>query len=371
MCKESTSETNLFLEQYKLRTSAKFHFISCLELADYPHRTYRIKGKFDSREYSNARTPQQNGVAERKNRTLIEAARTMLADSFLPKHVFGLKRLVLLVMFLNRKEFAQETEELLLQAQASSTNIVNTASTPVSTASPYGGLSFTDLTNTNQNDSEIPALEEIYHNPTDGIFTNSSYDDEGAVADFTNLEPVVNVSLIPTSRITTIQPSPKSWRSTIQQFNQKQSDQKFWSQCNLYSEALEDESWVDAMQEEQFQSNPKRSKVVKALMDIYTMLPLISNDSMGELTFFLGLQVPKQKEDGNFVKTASTPIETQKPLVKDEEASDVDAKPTEMHLTARMRIFRYLKGTIHMGLVYREDSGFEAKAFADADYADA
>ncbi|GJX28087.1 putative ribonuclease H-like domain-containing protein [Tanacetum coccineum] len=63
--------------------------------------------------------------------------------------------------------------------------------------------------------------------------------------------------------------------------------------------------------------------------------------SMGELTFFLGLQV-KQKEEGIFisqdkyvaeilkkfdfvsVKTASTPIETQKPLVKDEEASDVD-----------------------------------------------
>nr|GEW15716.1 putative ribonuclease H-like domain-containing protein [Tanacetum cinerariifolium] len=36
------------------------------------------------REFSNARTPQQNGVAERKNRTLIEAVRTMLADSKLP-----------------------------------------------------------------------------------------------------------------------------------------------------------------------------------------------------------------------------------------------------------------------------------------------
>ncbi|GKG28230.1 putative ribonuclease H-like domain-containing protein, partial [Tanacetum coccineum] len=35
-------------------------------------------------EYSVARTPQQNGVAERKNKTLIEAARTMLADSKLP-----------------------------------------------------------------------------------------------------------------------------------------------------------------------------------------------------------------------------------------------------------------------------------------------
>ncbi|GKE32925.1 putative ribonuclease H-like domain-containing protein [Tanacetum coccineum] len=36
------------------------------------------------REFSVAKTPQQNGVAEKKNRTLIEAARTMLADLLLP-----------------------------------------------------------------------------------------------------------------------------------------------------------------------------------------------------------------------------------------------------------------------------------------------
>ncbi|GKF46968.1 putative ribonuclease H-like domain-containing protein [Tanacetum coccineum] len=36
------------------------------------------------KEFSIARTPQQNGVAEKRNRTLIEAARTMLADSKLP-----------------------------------------------------------------------------------------------------------------------------------------------------------------------------------------------------------------------------------------------------------------------------------------------
>ncbi|GJT52272.1 putative ribonuclease H-like domain-containing protein [Tanacetum coccineum] len=41
------------------------------------------------RDYSNARTPQQNGVAERKNRTLIEAARTMLADLFSHFKPFG------------------------------------------------------------------------------------------------------------------------------------------------------------------------------------------------------------------------------------------------------------------------------------------
>ncbi|GJS60332.1 uncharacterized mitochondrial protein-like protein [Tanacetum coccineum] len=43
------------------------------------------------RQFSVARTPQQNGVAERRNRTLIEAARTMLADSKLPT-TFWLKR---------------------------------------------------------------------------------------------------------------------------------------------------------------------------------------------------------------------------------------------------------------------------------------
>ncbi|GJS42540.1 ribonuclease H-like domain-containing protein [Tanacetum coccineum] len=42
------------------------------------------RNKGIKQEYSNARTPQQNGVAERMNRTLIEAARTMLADSLLP-----------------------------------------------------------------------------------------------------------------------------------------------------------------------------------------------------------------------------------------------------------------------------------------------
>ncbi|GKF40183.1 putative ribonuclease H-like domain-containing protein [Tanacetum coccineum] len=36
------------------------------------------------KEFSVARTPHQNGVAERKNRTLIEATRTLLADSLLP-----------------------------------------------------------------------------------------------------------------------------------------------------------------------------------------------------------------------------------------------------------------------------------------------
>ncbi|GJV58465.1 putative ribonuclease H-like domain-containing protein [Tanacetum coccineum] len=142
--------------------------------------------------------------------------------------------------------------------------------------------------------------------------------------------------------------------------------------------------------------------------------------SIGELTLFLGLQV-KQKEDGIFishdkyvaeilkkfdfanVKTASTPIETQKPLVKDEEASDVDVHlyrsmigslmyltasrpdimfavcacsrfqvtPKSSHLSAVKRIFRYLKGKPKLGLWYPRVSSFDLESYSDSDYAGA
>ncbi|GJV41711.1 putative ribonuclease H-like domain-containing protein [Tanacetum coccineum] len=291
-----------------------------------------------------------------------------------------------------RKGICPRKEDLHLLAgawKASSTNTVNTVSTPVSTASPYDGLSFPNPTYPDQDNSEIRALEDIYKNPTDGIFTNSSYDDEG---DFTNLETVVNVSHIPTLRINSIHPStlilgdPQSTVQTRSKVSKRRSLKQ-----------LEDESWVDAMQEEllQFkiqkvwilidlpygkkaigtkwvdrnkQIKEREEFVVPSFWQIDMERSMVSHlqgcidpkypqkvykvceslDGLhqaprpGELTFFLGLQV-KQKEDGIFisqdkyvaeilkkfdfvsVKTASTPIETQKPLVKDEAASDVDS----------------------------------------------
>ncbi|GKB40709.1 putative ribonuclease H-like domain-containing protein [Tanacetum coccineum] len=140
--------------------------------------------------------------------------------------------------------------------------------------------------------------------------------------------------------------------------------------------------------------------------------------SMGELTFFLGLQV-KQKEDGIFisqdkyvteilkkfgfsdVKTASTPMETHKPLLKDTDGEDVDehlyrsmirslmyltslssdimfavcacarfqVNPKSLNLHAVKRIFRYLKGQPKLGLWYLKDSPFDLVAYNDSDYA--
>nr|GEW61154.1 uncharacterized mitochondrial protein AtMg00810-like [Tanacetum cinerariifolium] len=45
------------------------------------------------------------------------------------------------------------------------------------------------------------------------------------------------------------------------------------------------------------------------------------------------------------------------------------AQPTEKHLTAVKQIFRYLKDTIHMGLWYPKDTGFNLTAFSDSDHA--
>ncbi|GJS16808.1 putative ribonuclease H-like domain-containing protein [Tanacetum coccineum] len=142
--------------------------------------------------------------------------------------------------------------------------------------------------------------------------------------------------------------------------------------------------------------------------------------SMGELTFFLGLQV-QQKKDGIFisqdkyvveilkifgfteVKTTSTPMETQKTLLKDEDGEEVDVhmyrsmigslmyltssrpdimfavcacasyqvNPKVSHLHVVKRIFMYLKGQPKLDLWYLKDYPFDLVAYNDSDYAGA
>ncbi|GJR73461.1 putative ribonuclease H-like domain-containing protein [Tanacetum coccineum] len=109
--------------------------------------------------------------------------------------------------------------------------------------------------------------------------------------------------------------------------------------------------------------------------------------SMNEITFFLGLQVI-QKDDGIFisqdkyvdeilkkfgfsiVKTASTPMETSKPLIKEEIAKDVDVH-LYRSMIGSLIIFRYLKGQPKLGLWYPKDSPFDLEAYTDSDYAGA
>ncbi|GJR23518.1 retrovirus-related pol polyprotein from transposon TNT 1-94 [Tanacetum coccineum] len=72
-------------------------------------------------EYSNARTPQQNGVTERMNRTLIETVRTMLADSLLPT-TFWQKQLVLLDISINRVRVTKPQNKTPYELSLAQTN---------------------------------------------------------------------------------------------------------------------------------------------------------------------------------------------------------------------------------------------------------
>ncbi|GKB72968.1 putative ribonuclease H-like domain-containing protein [Tanacetum coccineum] len=75
-----------FITEIENLVDKKVKIIRCDNGTEFKNRVlnefYEKKGI--KREFSVARTPQQNGVAERRNRTLIKAARTMLADSKLP-----------------------------------------------------------------------------------------------------------------------------------------------------------------------------------------------------------------------------------------------------------------------------------------------
>ncbi|GJU78513.1 putative ribonuclease H-like domain-containing protein [Tanacetum coccineum] len=110
--------------------------------------------------------------------------------------------------------------------------------------------------------------------------------------------------------------------------------------------------------------------------------------SMGELTFFLGLQV-QQKEDGIFIsqdkymaeilkkfdiatmKTASTPMEPNKALVKDEEADSVDVHLYRSMIGSLMYLIASRPDITFVVCACARDSPFNFEAFLDSDYAGA
>ncbi|GJW75536.1 uncharacterized mitochondrial protein-like protein [Tanacetum coccineum] len=76
-------------------------------------------------------------------------------------------------------------------------------------------------------------------------------------------------------------------------------------------------------------------------------------------------------------KPMKTPMSTETKLTRDEEGESVDntkyrgmiEDPKTSHLEAVKRIFRYIKGTTHLGLWYPKGSGIETIVYADSDHA--
>ncbi|GJX33983.1 hypothetical protein Tco_0245540 [Tanacetum coccineum] len=308
-------------------------------------------------------------------------------------------------------------DNLLVQRKegyATSTNRVSTVSPSVSAA----GQSF-DNADDLPTDPLMLDLEDTADLLNTSIFSGA-YDDEdvGAEADLNNLE------------------------TTMNRRNKSQSYQKaliclfsLLKRTQEGDQALDDPSWIEAMQDKLLQFRlqkvwrlvdyPKASKPldqnrIEAIrlffayasfmgfimfqMDVKSSFlygtirgadaqEIPDEVLMRDLTFFLGLQ----RFDFATVKTASILIATNKALLKDEEAEDVDvhlyrslmyltaSKPDIMfvvcayarfqvtpkvsHLHAVKRIFRYLKDHPKLGLWYPRDSLFDLEAFSNSDYA--
>nr|GFA84262.1 hypothetical protein [Tanacetum cinerariifolium] len=294
-----------------------------------------------------------------------------------------------------RKQCEQECERLFDQEKAAntnSTNRLNTISSPV--------------------------------NVNTRIFSGT-YDDkvESAVADFNNLELTTVFSPIPTTRIHKDHPKEIIIGDPLSAFQTRRMIKT--SQGHAMEEVyvcqplgFEDPDYPDKIYVDDIIFGSTNKDLCKAFEKL--MKDKFQMSSMGELTFFLGLQV-KQKLDGIFIsqdkyvakilrkfgltdgKLASTPIDTEKPLLKDPDGEDVDmhtyrsmigslmyltssrpdimfvvcacarfqVTPKALHLHAVKRIFRYLKGKPNLGLWYLKDSPLILVAYSDSDYAGA
>ncbi|GKD31005.1 ribonuclease H-like domain-containing protein [Tanacetum coccineum] len=318
----------------------KQHKASC-KTKTVMNQFYEMKGI--KREFSVARTPKQNGVAERKNRTLIEAARTMLSDSKLPTTFWAeavntacyVQNRVLVIKsynktpyerFLDGKENITDQKYILLPLLTFNSSLSKSLKdSPNAEFKPSREEEKIDFEYQENEDSEVPNTEE-----------------------------------------------PRRGEAIILNGVQKQKMIEVREQQELCCQppVFEDPQFPDT--------------VYKSRKKLY----IVSSAPIAwELTFFLGLQV-KQKDDGIFisqdkyvadilkkfdfatVKTASTLIETNKALLKDEEAEDVDVHLYRSMIGSLMYLTTS-RPDITLLFVLVQDSSFDLEYFSDSDYAGA
>nr|GFA51878.1 hypothetical protein [Tanacetum cinerariifolium] len=356
------------------------------------------------REYGNAKTPQQNRVAERKNRTLIEP---ITAENKA-----------------NKTEGPKEANNSAVAARASNTNYVNTASTPVNTAST---LLNTASTPTNQDDSQIPSLEDIYENVwtlvdcpkgvrpirTKWVLKNKK-DERGIivrnkvrlVAQGHTQEEGIDYDEVfaPVARIKAIRLFLAC--ASFMGFTVYQMDVK---SAFLYG-TIDEEVYV--MQPPGFHDPAFPAKVYKVEKAMYGLHQaprawyvyvddIIFGSSNPQLCKeFEALMHEKFQMSAMDVRYLNTPMDKENPWGKDGTGKHVDlhlyrsmigslmyltasrpdimfvvcdcarhqVTPKECHLHAVKRIFRYLKGHPKLRLWYLKASPFDLVAFSDSDY---
>nr|GEX68503.1 ribonuclease H-like domain-containing protein [Tanacetum cinerariifolium] len=292
-------------------------------------------------------------------------------------------------------------------------NMVNAAGAPVSAVGP----------NSTNNTNSFNAASSS-HNAFRPSFEIDDEEAVGAEADFSILETSITVNPIPITRVHKDHPvtqiigdltSALQTRSMARMVKEQGglnqiNDEDFHTcmfACFLSQEepkrvlqALKDTSWIEAITIKEkvyvcqalgFEDPDYPDKVYKVVKALYGL-------HQAPRAWYETLAIYLLENDG---KSASTPIDTEKPLLKDPDGEDVDvhmymlmigslmyltsSRPYIMftvcacapflsyskvsHLHAVKRIFRYLKGKPHLGLWYPKDYPFNLGAYSDSDYA--
>nr|GEW75582.1 hypothetical protein [Tanacetum cinerariifolium] len=393
------------------------------------------------REFSIARTPQQNGVAERRNMTLIKAARTMLADSKLPITFWAeavntacyVQNRVLVVKTHNKTPselFRGNRPKWLfdIDVLTESMNYV-----PVVTdgslfdSSSKNASSDAGHKDDKGNESEVDNQEKSKNITQDvntaGPSTNTTSTNVNTEVDMSNITTTYKVHTTPNTRIHKDHSldhviGDVQYGVLTRRMTKTTNDQGFILVCLLVSylrknpRRIKEEVYV--CQPPGFEDPDHPDKVYKVVKALYGLNQaprawrahfllrtagdsekcwiFISQDKyIDEILKMFGFST---------VKTSSTPMETSKPLLKDEKAEDVNVylyrlmigslmyltalrpdimfvvcacarfqvTPKVLHLHVVKRIFRYLKGKPKLGLWYPKDSLFELQAYTDSDY---
>ncbi|GJS68163.1 retrovirus-related pol polyprotein from transposon TNT 1-94 [Tanacetum coccineum] len=453
--------------------------------------------------FSAPRTPQSNGVVERKNRTLQEMSRTMLNEQSLPQK-FWCNAVDTSTYILNRiliRAILGKTPYELLRGRkptldyfrvfGSKCFILNTKDyltkfDPKSYEGVFLGYSQNSKAYIilNKHTRKIKESLNVTFDETPppsktSPLVDDDLDEEEAIraTEKKNLENVVEDETLEIDEIVNIKESRNHpLENVIGNLNQRTLRSQAQNQSNFFcfistieprnvNEALGDESWIVAMQEElnQFIANdiwelvpqPRNMTIIgtkwvfrnkldengvvsrnktRLVAQGYnqqegidydeTYAPVARLESirillayacaldfklfqmdvksaflngfiieefemsmMGELNFFLGLQI-KQLEDGIFFnqskyikemlkkfgledfKPMKTPMSSDTKVTKDEECESVDStKYRGMIGSQNLSLFRYIKGTTHLGLWYPKGTSIETVVYADSDHA--
>ncbi|GJX73497.1 retrovirus-related pol polyprotein from transposon TNT 1-94 [Tanacetum coccineum] len=392
-----------------------------------------------SHQTSVARTPQQNGVVERRNQTLVEAARTML--------IFSKAPLFLWAEAINTACYTQNRSLIRHRYNKTPYDLMQDKKPDLSFLHVFGALCYptndnADLESKNfkqamTEPSWINAMQEeiheferlkvwelvpcpdnvfliklkwIYKIKTDefgGVLKNKARlvaqgfrQEEGI--DFKESFAPVYVSQ-PEGFVDQDNPShvyklkkalyglkqaPRTWYDMLSSFLLSQHFSKGAVDPTLFTRRAGNDLLVQIYVDDIIFASTNTAMCNEFANQMTTKFKM---SMMGQISFFLGLQI-SQNPRGIFINQSKYASKIGKPVDATLYCGMIgslmyltssrpvlihavclcawyQAKPTEKHLQAVKRIFRYLKGTINMGLWYSKDTDMSLTAYADADHA--